>query len=382
MQKPFRFRPDELLKASYASKCILSCLRCGLLVKKSTLKRRSRIRNDDDETSIPYVGCHSALLVGKAAQSKFVQSPPRHLQEKRFNFHPIVHFMASYYTRLAEYYRLAGGNGLPDTVIPRQEMRAIKAILHQSLCTTIQRYYKISKTVTLQRYGFPPGGYPVPNDDRPSAFRTDRPFRLWPCVRAGGCTAPVDRLTYSIQTPHRRSPPPRVVKQQPGQQQQQQQQQQAQQLDSSNDNDAAAAAVQPQRGNHNNNNKGPRVDLSPRDAHNNAGSTGNNSSAITGDLAEVRQDYELLHAMELNGGMMRRHTIYSKFPRQGPAAANYGAVYDRILDDGRCKFRVDDPLYPGFALTNKGIRWLQHVRPIMLMVDNPKTSNNKKKKKK
>jgi hypothetical protein len=358
MQKPFRFRPDELLKASYASKCILSCLRCGLLVKKSTLKRRS-LRND--ETTIPYVGCHSALLVGKAAHSKFVQSPPRHLQEKRFNFHPIVHFMASYYTRLAEYYRLAGNNGLPATVISRQEMRAIKAILHQSLCTTIQRYYKISKTVALQRYGFPPGGYPVPNDDRPSAFRTDRPFRLWPCVRVGGCTAPVDRLTYSIQTPQR-SAPPRVVKQPPELQQ--------------DDDDAAAAQphLPPQRGN-NNINKGPRVDLSPRDAHNNGG------GAITGDLAEVRQDYELLHAMELNGGMMRRHTIYSKFPRQGPAA-NYGAVYDRILDDGRCKVRADDPLYPGFALTNKGIRWLQHVRPIMLMVDNPQTSNKKKKKKK
>jgi hypothetical protein len=314
------------------------------------------------------------LLVGKAALSKFVQSPPRHLQEKQFNFHPIVHFMASYYTRLAEYYRLAGQNGLPDTVISRQEMRAIKAILHQSLCTTIQRYYKISKTVTLQRYGNPPGGYPVPNDDRPNVFQTDRPFRLWPCIRSGGCTAPVDRLTYCIKTPQQRRAPVN----------QPEQQQDAQQLDRSNDDNDAAAGAQPQR-NNNNNIKGPRVDLSPHDAHHSGSGTSNNnnSAAITGDLAQLRQDYTLLHAMELNGGMMRRHTIYDKFPRQARQGStnHFGPVYDRILNDGRCQIRADDPLYPGFALTNKGIRWLQNVRPMLLMDDNPKIINNKKKKK-
>ena len=121
--------------------------------------------------------------------------------------------MASYYSRLAEYFHLQqqkqpseSGDG-PALVSQnnlakqsglksRQEQSGLKSLLYQSMNTTTQAYLKISRTKLMDKYGRQPlGGLTVPNEKRPFVFQQQwqhnnikrKRFKPWTCVRNDGC---------------------------------------------------------------------------------------------------------------------------------------------------------------------------------------------------
>ena len=103
--------------------------------------------------------------------------------------------MASYYSRLAEHFDLAGPH-IGEAAFNRQrfkrreEQNGLKSLIYHSLLTTIQAHFKISRTPMVEKYGWKPGGYPVPDEERPLRFQfhfNHGKFQPWPCARREGC---------------------------------------------------------------------------------------------------------------------------------------------------------------------------------------------------
>lgn len=166
----FRFRAKELIKASEAAKRVMDCFLCGAIAKRGSHKK------DISEDRKPMVGCRNNQLVGKLLSNPSLSTAQQ------------LNLVASYYTRLAEHFDLAGQHEFKLQFKDRVERGALKAIVYQSFLTTLEAHFNIGKSKLIEKFGHKPGGYPVPDEDRPALYRSDnKSFRPFQCVRTMGC---------------------------------------------------------------------------------------------------------------------------------------------------------------------------------------------------